>query len=555
MARALTLCARSESARADPDRAKIPKGGRFAAAAAAIVVSLLAISGAGGSGVQAPRKGGTVVFGPISEPACLNLLVAGCPGRGLQLFWIMENVLAPAFLTAPDFTPRPRLVSRVGFTRSKPFTLTYEIRPEARWSDGVPVSARDFVFTHRAILRYLPRDTAPEHRMVESIRAVDAKTVKVVLRARVASWRSLFGVVLPQHALAGEKLDRIWTDRLDNPKTGEPIGSGPFLVERWERGKQLTLVRNPRYWGLHVAYLDRLVIRFCQSCTAPPPAEVLGALRQGDVDFALSRDTGIVPELRRIAGVSVVAYPTNGWEHLELRVGPGGHPALRNKLVRRALAYGIDRTENPTSQSASFLNTSRYYVPNWKGYSYRPAVARSLLERAGCRRGGDGIYSCGGERLSLRFFTTAGARLRERGLELIQAQLRRVGVEMLLTFAPGSTLFSQILPRGEFDAVSFTFFVGDTIGGTGVFGCGGGQNVSGYCQRLVTRDLDQVDKILDASQRASLINRVDRQLANDVPVIPLYQVPFVLAYRTTIRNVVASPSNLFWNAESWWLAR
>ena len=534
---------------------------------AVLALAAIAASPAAGTPAQTPKRGGTVVFGPIAEPGCLNPLVASCVSP--TFFWTLEKVFAPPFALAPDFTPRPELVSRVTFTRKPPFTLTYDIRPEARWSDGRPVTARDFVFTHQAIRKNLAPDLlAGIHPLVQSIRAVDAKTVRVVLRSRDARWRThLFAFVLPRHALVGENLGRIWTDRIDNPKTGAPIGTGPFLVERWERGKQLTLVRNPRYWGPHLAYLDRFVVRFCRACTAPPPAEVLAALRQGEVDFALSRDTGIVQDLRRISGVRVLAMPSTGWEHLDLRIGPGGHPALRSKLVRRALAYGIDRVAvvrqlfgeiDPRyrpSDSAVFLNTNRYYRPRWSGYRYRPDLARRLLEQAGCRRGGDGIYVCAGERLSLRFLTIAGGRLRERGLQLVQSQLRQVGVEVVIAFATSPALFDQIIPRGDFDAVSFTWFATDQLGGKDIYGCGGPQNFGGYCQRLVTSDLDQAERILDADQRARVFSRVDRQLAKDVPVIPLYQVPFVLAYRDAVRNVVPSPNNLFWNAENWWLDR
>ncbi len=176
-----------------------------------------------------------------------------------------EKVLEPAFIVGPDFTLAAE--ARLGrhFTKKPPFTLTYHIRREARWSDGVPITARDFVFTlargsHEGRIARL-RDI---HSSSSSklCRAVDAKTVRVVLRSRFAGWRALFASVLPRHALAGEELGAVWTDGIDNPKTGRPIGSGPFLVERWERGKQLTLVRNPRYWGPHAAYLDRIVLRF-----------------------------------------------------------------------------------------------------------------------------------------------------------------------------------------------------------------------------------------------------------------------------------------------------
>ena len=88
-----------------------------------------------------------------------------------------------------------------------------------------------------------------------------------------------------------------------------------------------------------------------------------------------------------------------------------------------------------------------------------------------------------------------------------------------------------------------------------MYGCGGIQNYGGYCQRLVTRDLDQADRILDEGDQARVLNRADAQIARDVPVIPLHQVPFPAAVRSTVRGFVLSPFNPLWGAENWWLER
>lgn len=549
--------------------------------AAVLSAALLLVPGAGGGGVQEPGRGGTVVFGPveepseaprrggkvvvgpIGEPACLNVLLCGVGAE------ISESVLAGAFRQAPDLTMRPVLVSGATFTTKPPFTLTFRIRPEARWSDGLPITARDFVFTHRMILAHVPAASQGPHAHVASLRPVAAKTIRVVLRSRRADWRLLFPFVLPRHAVAGQDFTEVWTNGIVNPRTGRPIGSGPFLVERWERGRQLTLVRNPRYWGSHLAYLDRIVIRFCQGCRLPPPEDVVEAIRTGSVDLAYAvRDVSIAPVLRAIPGVRVYAGPTTGWENLTLRRGPGGHPALRRKGVRQALVYGLDRValvrelfgvidpRYPPSESALVLNTSRSYVRNWRRYTYRPALAQRLLGQEGCRRGADGIYACDGRRLSLQFWTPAGATLRARSLGLIQAQLRRIGVEVVPRFALAPALFGEIMPSGAFDGVHLAYFSAPDgpIGGKSLYGCGGTGNTMGYCQRLVTRDLEQLELILDPSARARLTNQVDVQLANDVPVIPLYQLPFLTAYRQELRNVVVS-GNPFWEVENWWLDR
>ncbi len=83
----------------------------------------------------------------------------------------------------------------------------------------------------------------------------------------------------------------------------------------------------------------------------------------------------------------------------------------------------------------------------------------------------------------------------------------------------------------------------------------GRQNYTGYCQRLVTRDLSQANRILDSSQRARILNRADAQLARDVPVIPLFQVPVAFAVRSTVQSVVFHPTDSTWKAENWWLER
>lgn len=539
---------------------------RAAALAAAIAVSLLAVSGAGGADAQTPKRGGTVViqglFGGIGEPACLN------PYRscgGVKAVDHVQEVLEGAFELGPDRV-RFNLVTGVDFTKKPPFTLTYHIRPEARWSDGVAITARDFVFTHQTIRRLSqPEIGVPHLTNVRSVRRVDAKTVEVTLVSRSRGWRAadggLFEVVLPSHALRGENLESVWTDQIDNPKTGRAIASGPFLVERWERGRRLVLRRNPNYWGPHPAYVDRLVMRF----DIDDPIE---ALRSGALDVYQDR---LRPELERgflrIPGMKHVYKPGVRWEHFEVRMGPGGHPALRKKLVRQALAYGIDRValvrgifgefvpRVDPADSAVFLQSSPYYEPNWSRYRYRPDLARRLLGRAGCRRGSDVIYSCAGERLSLRFVTTAGSLIRVPALEIVQTQLRRVGIEVRPTYLPGPVFLGpDFLRSGDWDVALFSYFYGPEQPVDSAFRCQGPANNTGYCQRLVTHELDQAERIFDAAQYARALNRADVQMARDVPVIPLWNDPVAATVRSTIRGFVPMEPLVAWNAENWWLA-
>jgi ABC-type transport system substrate-binding protein len=524
---------------------------------------------AAGAPEQGPRRGGTVVFGPTGEPGSLNPLESEPCDLCASYF---DKVLEPAFEWSPNNTFRPRLVASVEYTKTPPYTVTFRIHPDARWSDRVPVTARDFVFTQNEMMARLEPVNRGMHRLVRDITAVDAKTVRVLLSARTGDFRQLFPRVLPSHALRGLDLETIWRNGIDSPRTGVPIASGPFLLRSLERGERMTFVRNPSYWGPHTSYLDRVVFRFCSGqCGLATPQEVLAAMRQGDVDMTETRDTALINELRRIRGTTVLAGRLPGLDLLHLRLGPGGHPALRSgpgggKLVRRALAYGIDRVaiartifgefeaNYPPSDNAVLLTNDRHYRPNWAYYRHRPAHARRLLQQAGCRRGADGIYTCAGERLTLRFFTPANATFRVRTLEMMERQLREVGVDVeIVLVAPATVLFNQIAPSGAFDGAEFARFTAGFLG-VDLYGCGRQFNVMGYCQRLVTAELDQADRILHAGQRARALNRADRRIARDVPVIPLYQTANVIAFRSTIRNVVSATGHELWNAENWWLA-
>ena len=123
-------------------------------------------------------------------------------------------------------------------------------------------------------------------------------------------------------------------------------------------------------------------------------------------------------------------------------------------------------------------------------------------------------------------FTTAGAGVREQAARILTDQLRRAGVEVDARFLPSGPLFQQISRNGDFD-------VALSIQSDYVRRRGQGHDASlreatsrtGYCQRLVDRDLDEASRMLDADQRAVVLNRIDARVALDVPMLPLFYHP------------------------------
>jgi peptide/nickel transport system substrate-binding protein len=175
--------------------------------------------------------------------------------------------------------------------------------------------------------------------------------------------------------------------------------------------------------------------------------------------------------------------------------------------------------------SVVFPTQSPSYQPNWLRYRYRPAKARQLLEQARCRPGPDGIYVCAGAKLSLRVVTTAGNERRQLTLELVQQQLRRIEVEAMLSYRRIPRFSSSSPRQASSTSISSAGHCrpAPQAGLFAIFSCGAPLNYTGYCSRLVTDDLNESSRILDPGRQVLLLNKVDRQLALAVPVIPLFQ--------------------------------
>jgi len=204
------------------------------------------------------------------------------------------------------------------------------------------------------------------------------------------------------------------------------------------------------------------------------------------------------------------------------------------------------------------------YVASFKKYTAKPAQVTSLFRSHGCTKGGDGIYSCGGQRASVRLGTTAGNKLRELAVEILQAQGKANGIEFRPDSQP-SRLFFPRVSDGDYDIALFAWVgTGDPAGQVDIYGCNGektadnptgagGSNWKGYCNAKVTKALAQADAELNVAKRIKLVNQADTQLAIDVPTIPLYQKPTYLVSKTKLHGLQDNPTlqGPTWNTERW----
>jgi peptide/nickel transport system substrate-binding protein len=534
------------------------------------LLAALAIAATGSARVDGPgsvsaSKAGTLVFGAEQGGGpdwCLNLILdVDC-----NAFWnvvFQTPVIRGAFLVTPDFKYKPDLISRYKLQR-RPMRLTYTIRKNARWSDGVQVTGRDFRFTWQTA-------TSPKYKEHidplgwEDIRSVtgNGKTVKITFKRNFAAWRGLFNYVLPQHALAGTDMLTVWNDCICNPKKGNtPIGNGPFLLTRFDRGSGVTLTKNRRGWYGKPAKLDSIVFRFITNTNSE-----IQAIRSGEVDAIYPQPQLALADLRGQAGLRVVTHLGLQWEHIQIQQGAKGNPLAKQKWLRQALITSLNRTAaaralygtlNPrvgVLNSVSRLTNEKGYNPkHFSKWNYSVAKVNQLMNAHNCSKGGDGVFRCGGTKVSFDFASTTGNALRALAFTIFQDQAQRAGIELRNGFVPAGTLFGSKLPAHDFDLAMFTQIVTtDPHYVVSTFACGSPSNYFEYCNRTVTQLLQRSDRELNDAKRLALVNRAGAIMGNDVPVIPLFQRPTYFVFKTSVKGMVDNPTSQgpSFNAENW----
>lgn len=513
-----------------------------------------------------PADAGTVVMGLEQEPNILNPILT--EGNLFATSKVALTMLYPLWRITPDFQYEPLLLDgEPEVTSEDPFTVRYTLKEEATWSDGTPISADDLVFTLDVCLdeqwEITSRAGCDE---VESTEVIDDKTVDFVFQRPYAPWRTLFstadGIILPQHVLEGEDINTVWNDGIVTPD-GDPIASGPFVFEEWNKGQQLSVVRNEDFWG-EPAKLDRIVFRPITDVNT-----LVQQFRGGEVDVIDPQpQLDLIDQLEGESGLDFDVSNGPVWEHLDFNFDRG---ALRHLYVRQAIGKGIDReviaTEligpmNPDAEvlnNVIYLNDQEEYEDHWSEViGYDPDAAVALLEDNGCTRGDDEIFTCDDERLEFGFVTTGGNELRELTFEVIQQQLQEIGVQVNADFGEGGAAFERLAPR-DWDLFLFAW-VGapDPSGGDTIWQCEetvGEQslNYTGFCNPEVDELIQEQLETIDPQERAALYNEADALIAQGVPVIPLYQKPAFLGWNADIEGVVnnATQWGPTWNVEDW----
>ena len=532
------------------------------AGAAAILASLVV----GPAATAGPERAqaGTVVFIHDQEPPSLrgswvdNQLYA--TSLVINNIWYGGQIRdANANWVTRLFTGAPKLV------KSSPLTVSFQYSPKAVWSDGSQVTCADWRANWQVYIN--PANNVASRTGFEDIKSVTCKGKSgvVVFKKVYADWQTLLNAgVYQAKTIAGQDMNKMFQDTI-------PVSNGPWKFTSWQKGVQITVSKNTKFTAAPAMKLDRVVFRYIADTNARFQALKAG---EGQV-MEPQAQLQIADFAKPGSGFTVDSKAGYSFEHLDIQYGPKGAPALRAPYVRQALITGINRPQIakalystiapglPTLQSLIFKTFEAGYQKNFAIYPFNQAKVISILKGKGCTGGPDkpsagnsSIFSCPAVgKLSFTFSTTAGNQLRALTFEIIQRQLKSVGIELVPRFQPAGLLFGTTLPSSDWDIIMFTWVQSPSskITSKDLYSCGGELNYGNYCNRKATALLEKTAVTLSDSERTKLLNQAEKLMAKDVPSIPMFVRPgFTIrnnkvkgpVYNTTLEG---SP----WNVNSW----
>jgi peptide/nickel transport system substrate-binding protein len=437
-------------------------------------------------------------------------------------------------------------------------TIRYRLRAGVRWSDGRPVTAQDVLFTLHAILD--PRNPVRSHQGYDLVERAEARGTQTVLLHLKRAWAPAVmtyfsaGIspqfVLPAHVLRAE------APLAQAAFNAAPrVGDGPYTFVSWIRGERLVYAANARYWRGRPA-ISRLIVQ-----TVPDPSTNLLLLRSGELEWNLLAPAQLAV-VRGDPRLAFVAVPSAVVAGLAFNTS---HPPLGDVRVRRALAMSIDRNAISRKITLGLYPVTNMLQPqfSWafdpsvREPGYDPIEADRLFDRAGWRRGPDGLRRRSGRPLHLIYVQFVETATGVRVATAVQAELRARGIDLTIKSVSNAQLFlprTGVLASGSFDLAYVPWTMGADPDDSSVLECGAPSNYMRWCDATVDRFERAALRATQTGVRKRLYASIGRIVAQSVPVLYLFNADYVYAYRKRLQGFTPNAFVPTWNAFRWHLA-
>ena len=477
-------------------------------------------------------------------------------------------------------------------TSDDPLTVKYTISDDAKWSDGTPVTAGDFI-VHWAANNDTIKAEGAETPLFDSISfeqgkyipeapegEADGKEFTVTYPEPYADWEILISTALPAHIVAKEAgmsfeelvtaakekdvealtpAAEFWNDGWDFSPGELPDASlvpsmGPYKFKDggWQAGQSITLEANPEYWGTPPATKE-LVLRFAD------PKTHVQALQNGDLDVIEPQAT--VDTLQQLEGLGEDVNVQTGdqltWEHVDYNRGEGSvfadSPELREAfalcLPRQQI---VDNLIKPIYADAQVMNLREVFPFQDKYQEVVDEAYPKEMDEPNIEKAKELVEKSGVSKPTVRLGYQAGNQRRTETVALIKSSCDQAGFDVQDANSP--VFFKEVMPAGDYDAALFAWAgSGQKASGANIYQSDGAQNQQSYNNPEVDAAWDKLATSLDENEQLEQVKTIEKLLWEDFQAIPLYAHPGLVGHKADVANVrdTAAQSGALWNVEQW----
>jgi peptide/nickel transport system substrate-binding protein len=440
--------------------------------------------------------------------------------------------------------------------------LTLKLRKDVRWHDGHPFTADDVVFTYQLMTN--PKTPSPYKDDFEDVAGVDVLdplTVRVRYKQAFANALYIWGQsMLPRHLL--DKYMREGKLKEAPQNFTNPVGTGPYKFHELRSGEKIVLTANPDYYAGR-PYISRVVYRII-----PSQATIFLELKAKGIDQAdltalqYQRQTDY-PAFKK--SYSKFRYAANVYTYLGLN---HQDPRFADRRVRQAFAYAINKRDliegvrlgMAREATGPYKPGSWVYNPKVRTYPYDPARAKKLLAEAGwTTKNADGLLVKGGQPFTFDLLISQGSDEGRKSAEIIQAQLREIGVGVELRVLEWATFLKEHIKKHRFAAAAMAWGVGldpdqysiwhSSQTGPDEF------NFVSYKNAEVDALLEQGRRTCRQSDRKRIYDRLQEILAEDQPLIFLFFRDTMPAVSSRVRGIEPGAIGIDYNVNEWYVPK
>jgi len=504
-------------------------------------------------------KGDWLVWAFHVEPKTLNPISAE---TDIYARWItVPNIFEPLMVYDWDrIELRPHLAQSFQISPDGR-QITFRLRDDIFFSDRVPVTADDVIFTYQTIKNSKIDAANLANLYIDVDRSVRVSNRTVTFYMKKPYFKALENLSFWDIGILPEHIYKFDNPQQFNQHISTPIGSGPYLFEKWDIGRQVVLRRNQHYWGPKPP-LKRIVYRFI-----PNPIASLQALRAHKVDL-------VIPEPEQFADLA-----SNRQFNRNFRCLRYWNPAVpfyyigwnqdtgffADRRVRLAMTHIIDRRQIIALllKGNGHIITGPFYIhgpqndPNIQPWPYDPGTARRLLDEAGwLDHDGDGIRDKDAVPFRFRFMYCGDSTFYNRLVKLLKDAAARVGIDLIPDPYEWSVLIERLNDR-KFDAAvmgwggdiledPYQLWHSSQIGNHG-------SNYVGFDSPRADELIEQARRSLDNTERNKLYHRLHLILHEQQPYTFLFTRPTFRLLDKRFKNVIIHPLGL--NYLQWYVPK